>query len=90
MDKFNFGDHVAILVYDEEENPVDYEIYILLMSNENYSLLSPIVNGQYNPVELCEGYYESYMLDDEISYCGDCIIVPNSKVLTREEARKSL
>ena len=42
------GSTVFILDYDDGE-PYDYSGYILLMTNKNHALLSPIVNGEKGP-----------------------------------------
>ena len=82
------GSTVFILDYDDGE-PYDYSGYILLMTNKNHALLSPIVNGEKDPYELCEGYFEN-LEDDGSPYCGGCIIVPIHELMTREEAVQAL
>lgn len=82
------GSTVFILDYDDGE-PYDYSGYILLMTNKNHALLSPIVNGEKDPYELCEDYFEN-LEDDGSPYCGGCIIVPIHELMTREEAVQAL
>ena len=80
------GDMVYVLEY-EDDCAVDYSGYIFIMANNDFAFLSPIINGERNPIEICNVFFDRYInLDDNSG-----IIVPlNELYLTKEEAEEIL
>ena len=80
------GDMVYVLEY-EDDCAVDYSGYIFIMANNDFAFLSPIINGERNPIEICNVFFDRYInLDDNSG-----IIVPlNELYLTKEEAEAKL
>lgn len=80
------GDMVYILDY-EDDTVVDYSGFIFIMANNDFAFLSPILNNEDNPVEICNEYFERYINIENNSG----VIVPLSEILlTREEAEARL
>lgn len=80
------GNMVYVLEY-EDDCAVDYSGYIFIMANNDFAFLSPIINGERNPIEICNVFFDRYInLDDNSG-----IIVPlNELYLTKEEAEAKL
>ena len=80
------GDMVYVLEY-EDDCAVDYSGYIFITANNDFAFLSPIINGERNPIEICNVFFDRYInLDDNSG-----IIVPlNELYLTKEEAEAKL
>lgn len=80
------GDIVYVLEY-EDDCAVDYSGYIFIMANNDFAFLSPIINGERNPIEICNVFFDRYInLEDNSG-----IIVPlNELYLTKEEAEAML
>ncbi len=82
------GDTVYVLEYEDGE-AVDYGGWIFLMANDNFALLSPIVNNERNSIQLCNYYFEKYVEEDERT--DSTIIVPIDELyFTKQEAEKAL
>lgn len=80
------GDTVYVLEY-EDDCAVDYSGYIFIMANNDFAFLSPIINGERNPIEICNEFFNRYINVEDNSG----IIVPLSELyLTKEEAEKKL
>lgn len=79
------GDIVYILDY-EDDIPVDYLGYIFIMANNDFAFLSPSINGEENPVEICNEYFQRFIDNQDNSG----IIVPIDEILTKEEAEARL
>lgn len=79
------GDIVYILDY-EDDIPVDYSGYIFIMANNDFAFLSPSINGEENPVEICNEYFQRFIDNQDNSG----IIVPIDEILTKEEAEARL
>ena len=82
------GDVVYILDYEDGE-PYDYSGYILLMANADFALLSPAVNGEEDPHDLCNIYFENYVEYGNLC-CDSCIVVPMHELLNLDEAKQAL
>ena len=82
----NAGDIVYVLEY-EDDCAVDYSGYIFIMANNDFAFLSPIINGERNPIEICNAFFDRYINFDDNSG----IIVPlNELYLTKKEAETRL
>lgn len=80
------GDMVYVLEY-EDDCAVDYSGCIFIMANNDFAFLSPIINGERNPIEICNVFFDRYIHFDNNSG----IIVPlNELYLTKEEAEAKL
>lgn len=80
------GDTVYVLEY-EDDCAVDYSGCIFIMANNDFAFLSPIINGERNPIEICNVFFDRYINFDNNSG----IIVPlNELYLTKEEAEAKL
>lgn len=80
------GDTVYVLEY-EDDCAVDYSGYIFIIANNNFAFLSPIIDGERNPIEICNEFFDRYINVEDNSG----IIVPLSELyLTKEEAEKKL
>lgn len=80
------GDTVYVLEY-EDDCAVDYSGCIFIMANNDFAFLSPIINGERNPIEICNVFFDRYINFDNNSG----IIVPlNELYLTKEEAESKL
>ena len=79
------GDTVYVLEY-EDDKAVDYSGYIFIMANNDFAFLSPMLNGESNPIEICNEYFERYINEDDNSG----IIVPLSEIFTKLEAEQKL
>lgn len=80
------GDTVYALGY-EDDIPVDYSGYIFIMANNDFAFLSPVLNGESNPAEICNEYFKRSL--DEEDNSG--IIVPITELfLTKAEAEAKL
>lgn len=79
------GDIVYILDY-EDDIPVDYSGYIFIMANNDFAFLSPSINGEENPVEICNEHFQRFIDNQDNSG----IIVPIDEILTKEEAEARL
>lgn len=80
------GATVYVLEY-EDDCAVDYSGYIFIMANNDFAFLSPIINGERNPIELCNVFFDRYINFEDNSG----IIVPlNELYLTKEEAEEKL
>lgn len=79
------GDIAYILDY-EDDIPVDYSGYIFIMANNDFAFLSPSINGEENPVEICNEYFQRFIDNQDNSG----IIVPIDEILTKEEAEARL
>lgn len=79
------GDIVYILDY-EDDIPVYYSGYIFIMANNDFAFLSPSINGEENPVEICNEYFQRFIDNQDNSG----IIVPIDEILTKEEAEARL
>lgn len=83
----NAGDIVYVLEY-EDDCAVDYSGYIFIMANNDFAFLSPIINGERNPIEICNVFFDRYINFDNNN---SGIIVPlNELYLTKEEAEAKL
>lgn len=59
------------------------------MANNDFALLSPTVNGESHPTEICNFYFERYAECDE--HPDFVVIVPLNEIyITKEEAEKAL
>lgn len=82
------GDTVYILEYEDGE-AVDYGGWIFLMANNDFALLSPTVNDESHPIELCNFYFERYVECEE--HPDFVVIVPLNEIyFTKKEAEKAL
>lgn len=82
------GSIVYILEYDNDE-AVDYIGYIFLMANEDFALLSPAINGERNPTELCNYYFDNFAENREEA--RGVVIVPIGELFfSKEEVKKVL
>ena len=80
------GDMVYLLEY-EDDCAVDYSGYIFIMANNDFAFLSPIINGERNPIEICNVFFDRYINFDDNSG----VIVPlNELYLTKKEAEAKL
>lgn len=80
------GDTVYVLEY-EDDCAVDYSGYIFIMANNDFAFLSPMINGERNPIEICNEFFDRYINVEDNSG----IIVPLSELyLTKEEAEKKV
>lgn len=80
------GATVYVLEY-EDDCAVDYSGYIFIMANNDFAFLSPIINGERNPIEICNVFFDRYINFDDNSG----IIVPlNELYLTKKEAEAKL
>lgn len=80
------GDTVYVLDY-EDDNAVDYSGYIFIMANNDFAFLSPVLNDESNPVEICNEYFERYINEDDNSG----VIVPLAELfLTKSKAEQKL
>ncbi len=79
------GDIVYILDY-EDDIPVDYSGYIFIMANNDFAFLSPSINGEENPVEICNEHFQRFIDNQDNSG----IIVPIDEIFTKEEAEARL
>ncbi len=92
-DKFKYiklpckvGDTVYVLDY-ENDNAVDYSGYIFIMANNDFAFLSPVLNGESNPIEICNEYFQRSIDDEDNSG----VIVPLTELfLTKSEAEQKL
>lgn len=82
---YKTGDTVYVLEY-EGFAAVDYAGYIFIMANNDFAFLSPIINGESNPVEICNEFYQRSL--DYRNNSG--IIVPIDEIFTKEEAEARL
>ena len=82
---YKVGDTVYVLEY-EDDKPIDYSGYIFIMANNDFAFLSPVINGERNPMEICNEFFDRYI--NEEYNCG--IIVPFSELYTKEKAEKAL
>lgn len=82
---YKTGDTVYVLEY-EGFAAVDYAGYIFIMANNDFAFLSPIINGESNPVEICNEFYQRSL--DYRDNSG--IIVPIAEIFTKEEAEARL
>lgn len=80
------GDMVYILDY-EDDTVVDYSGFIFIMANNDFAFLSPILNNEDNPVEICNEYFEGYINMESNS---GVIVLLSEILLTREEAEAML
>lgn len=82
------GDTVYILEYEDGE-AVDYGGWIFLMANNDFALLSPTVNDESHPIELCNFYFERYVECEE--HPDFVVIVPLNEIyFTKKAAEKAL
>lgn len=80
------GDTVYVLDY-EDNNAVDYSGYIFIMANNDFAFLSPVLNGESNPIEICNEYFQRSIDDEDNSG----VIVPITELfLTKSEAEQKL
>lgn len=80
------GDTVYILDY-EDDNAVDYSGYIFIMANNDFAFLSPVLNGESNPIEICNEYFQRSIHFEENSG----VVVPLAELfLTKSEAEQKL
>lgn len=80
------GDTVYVLDY-EDDNAVDYSGYIFIMANNDFAFLSPVLDGESNPVEICNEYFERSIDDEDNSG----VIVPIAELFfTKSEAEQKL
>lgn len=80
------GDTVYVLDY-ENDNAVDYSGYIFIMANNDFAFLSPVLNGESNPIEICNEYFQQSIDDEDNSG----VIVPLTELfLTKFEAEQKL
>lgn len=80
------GDTVYVLDY-ENDNAVDYSGYIFIMANNDFAFLSPILNGESNPIEICNEYFRRSIDDEDNSG----VIVPLTELfITKSEAEQKL
>ncbi len=79
------GDTVYVLDY-EDDNAVDYSGYIFIMANNEFAFLSPVLNDESNPIEICNEYFQRYINEDDNSG----IVVPLSEIFTKSEAEQKL
>lgn len=80
------GDTVYVLDY-ENDNAVDYSGYIFIMANNDFAFLSPVLNGESNPIEICNEYFQRSIDDEDNSG----VIVPLTELfLTKSEAEQKL
>lgn len=80
------GDTVYVLDY-EDDNAVDYSGYIFIMLNNDFAFLSPVLNGESSPIEICNEYFERSIDDEDNSG----VIVPLAELfLTKSEAEQKL
>lgn len=82
---FKVGDTVYVLEY-EDDKPVDYSGYIFIMANNDFAFLSPVINGERNPIEICNEFFDRYINEE----CNSGIIVPFNELYTKEETEKAL
>lgn len=82
---YKVGDTVYVLEY-EDDKPVDYSGYIFIMANNDFAFLSPVINGERNPIEICNEFFDRYINEEDNSG----IIVPFSELYTKDEAEKAL
>lgn len=82
---YKIGDTVYVLEY-EDDRPVDYSGYIFIMANNYFAFLSPTINGEDNPIEICNEFYQRSL--DYRDNSG--IIVPIAEIFTKEEAEARL
>ena len=85
------GEVVYTLEYEDNE-PYDCSGWILLMANNDFALLSSIIDDEEEPTELCNIYHQNYI---ENGFSGDncvgCTIVPISDLyFSKEAAEKAL
>lgn len=82
----NIGDTVYVLDY-EDDNAVDYSGYIFIMANNDFAFLSPVLNGESNPIEICNEYFQRSIDDEDNSG----VIVPLTELFfTKSEAEQKL
>lgn len=80
------GDTVYVLDY-EDDNAVDYSGYIFIMANNDFAFLSPVLNGESNPIEICNEYFQRSIDDEDNSG----VIVPLTELFfTKSEAEQKL
>lgn len=80
------GDTVYVLDY-EDGKAVDYSGYIFIMANNDFAFLSPVLNGESNPIEICNEYFQRSIDDEDNSG----VIVPLAELfLTKAEAEQKL
>lgn len=80
------GDTVYVLDY-ENDNAVNYSGYIFIMANNDFAFLSPVLNGESNPIEICNEYFQRSIDDEDNSG----VIVPLTELfLTKSEAEQKL
>lgn len=80
------GDTVYVLDY-ENDNAVDYSGYIFIMANNDFAFLSPVLNGESNPIEICNEYFRRSIDDEDNSG----VIVPLTELfITKSEAEQKL
>lgn len=80
------GNTVYVLEY-EDDCAIDYSGYVFIMANNDFAFLSPIINEERNPIELCNEFFDRYINAEDNSG----IIVPLSELyLTKEKAEKKL
>lgn len=85
---FKIGSVVYTLDY-ENDKPIDYSEWILLMCNSDFVLLSPILNTETDPTEICNRRYDSFLDNDIDKYhCG--VIAPVADIFTESEVVKEL
>lgn len=82
----DIGDIVYVLDY-EDDKAADYSGYIFIMANNYFAFLSPMLNGESNPIEICNEYFQRSIDDEDNSG----VIVPLAELfLTKEEAEAKL
>lgn len=80
------GDTVYVLDY-EDDNAIDYSGYIFIMANNDFAFLSPVLNGESNPIEICNEYFQRSIDDEDNSG----VIVPLTELfITKSEAEQKV
>lgn len=82
------GDSVWILEPDENGDPCEVSGYICIGGNRLFAFLSPIINDEEEPMEICSYRYDDYFED---GFLGDIIVWPwDDCYFTLEEAKTAI